>query len=49
MDFLRNPEFGARLVTLMAAFVLVLQIAMVGQRSLIVNVRLFGSQSLQLG
>ena len=49
MDFLRNPEFGARLVTLMAAFVLVLQIAMVGQRSLIVNVRLFGSQSFLLG
>jgi hydrogenase-4 component E len=48
MDLLRNPEFGARLVTLMAAFVLVLQIAMVGQRSLIVNVRLFGSQSFLL-
>jgi hydrogenase-4 component E len=49
MDFLQNPEFGARLVTLMAAFVLVLQIAMVGQRSLILNVRLFGSQSFLLG
>ena len=45
MDFLQNPEFGARVVTLMAALVLVLQIAMVGQRSLIVNVRLFGTQS----
>lgn len=48
MDFLQNPEFGDRLVTLMAAFVLVLQIAMVGQRSLIMNVRLFGSQSVLL-
>lgn len=48
MDFLQNPEFGARVITLMAAFVLVLQIAMVGQRSLLVNVRLFGTQSLLL-
>ena len=48
MDFLQNPEFVDRLVTLMAAFVLVLQIAMVGQRSLIMNVRLFGSQSVLL-
>src|ERR1035437_5896422 len=49
MDFLQNPEFGERLVTLMAAFVLVLQIAMVGQRSLVMNVRLFGAQSFLLG
>ncbi len=48
MDFLQNPEFGAKLVTLMAAFVLVLQIAMVGQRSLIMNIRLFGAQSFLL-
>lgn len=49
MDFLHNPEFGAKLVTLMAAFVLVLQIAMVGQRWLVMNIRLFGTQSFLLG
>ena len=38
MDLLHNPEFGDKLVTLMAAFVLVLQIAMVGQRSLVMNI-----------
>ncbi len=48
MDLLQNPEFGDKLVTLMAAFVLVLQIAMVGQRSLVMNIRLFGAQSLLL-
>jgi hydrogenase-4 component E len=48
MDFLHNPEFGEKLVTLMAAFVLVLQIAMVGQRSLIMNIRVFGTQSALL-
>jgi len=49
MDFLYNPEFGERLVTLMAAMVLVLQIAMVGQRGLAMNIRLFGAQSFLLG
>ncbi len=48
MDFLHNPEFGEKLVTLMAAFVLVLQIAMVGQRWLVMNIRLFGAQSCLL-
>jgi hydrogenase-4 component E len=48
MSLLQDPEFGARLVTLMAAFVLVLQIAIVGQRSLVVNVRMFGTQSALL-
>jgi hydrogenase-4 component E len=48
MDLLQNPEFGDKMVTLMAAFVLVLQIAMVGQRSLIMNIRLFGAQSFLL-
>jgi len=48
MDLLHNPEFGNKLVTLMAAFVLVLQIAMVGQRSVIMNIRLFGTQSFLL-
>ena len=45
MNLLHNPEFGDKLVTLMAAFVLVLQIAMVGQRSLVMNIRLFAAQS----
>jgi hydrogenase-4 component E len=49
MDFLYNPEFGERLVTLMAAMVLVLQIAMVAQRGLVMNIRFFGAQSLLLG
>jgi hydrogenase-4 component E len=49
MDLLHNPEFGDKLVTLMAAFVLVLQIAMVGQRWLVMNIRLFGAQSFLLG
>ncbi len=49
MDFWQNPEFGDKLVTLMAAFVLVLQIAMVGQRWLVMNIRLFGAQSFLLG
>jgi hydrogenase-4 component E len=49
MDLLHNPEFGDKLVTLMAAFVLVLQIAMVGQRSLVMNIRLFAAQSFLLG
>jgi hydrogenase-4 component E len=48
MDLLHNPEFGERVVTLMAAFVLVLQIAMAGQRSLIGNIRIFGTQSALL-
>ncbi len=48
MDLLHNPEFGERLVTLMAASVLVLQIAMVGQRWLVMNIRLFGAQSFLL-
>lgn len=48
MDLLHNPEFGERLITLMAALVLVLQIAMTGQRSLLMNIRLFGTQSFLL-
>jgi hydrogenase-4 component E len=48
MDLLHNPEFGEKLITLMAAFVLVLQIAMVGQRWLVMNIRLFGVQSFLL-
>jgi hydrogenase-4 component E len=48
MHFLQDPEFGGKLVTLMAALVLVLQIAMVGQRWLVMNIRLFGAQSFLL-
>lgn len=46
--FLFDPQFGERMITLMAAFMLVLQIAMVGQRMLITNIRLFALQSLLL-
>jgi hydrogenase-4 component E len=46
--FLFDPQFGERMITLMAAFMLVLQIAMVGQRMLITNIRLFAVQSFLL-
>ena len=48
MDFLRDPQFGDRMITMMAALVLVLQIAMVAQRWLISNIRMFGAQSFLL-
>lgn len=48
MQFFQNPEFGDKLVTLMAALVLVLQIAMVGQRWIVTNIRIFGTQSFLL-
>ena len=48
MHFFQSPEFGDKMVTLMAAMVLVLQIAMVGQRWLITNIRIFGAQSFLL-
>src|SRR5580700_3109367 len=48
MYFFQDPQFGDRVITLMAAFVLVLQIAMVGQRWLITNIRVFAAQSLLL-
>jgi hydrogenase-4 component E len=41
-------QFGDKLVTLMAAFVLVLQIAMVAQRWLVTNIRIFAAQSFLL-
>jgi len=43
-----NPEFGEKMVTLMAAMVLVLQIAMVAQRWLVTNIRIFAAQSFLL-
>ncbi len=48
MDILHNPEFGNRIVTLMAALVLVLQILMAAQRWLVSNIRIFGAQSFLL-
>src|SRR6266496_960472 len=48
MSFWNDPQFGDRMITLMAALVLVLQITMVAQRWLITNIRLFGAQSFLL-
>jgi len=48
MYFFEDPQFGNRMITLMAAFVLVLQIAMVGQRRLVTNIRVFAVQSFLL-
>lgn len=43
-----DPQFGNKLITMMAALVLVLQILMVAQRWLITNIRAFGVQSFLL-
>jgi hydrogenase-4 component E len=48
MHVFEDPQFGDKLVTLMAAMVLVLQIAMVGQRWIVTNIRLFAVQSFLL-
>ena len=48
MYFYQDPLFGERMITLMAALVLVLQIAMVAQRWLVTNIRIFGVQSFLL-
>ena len=48
MHTLPDPQFGDKMVTLMAAMVLVLQIAMVAQRWLVTNIRIFAAQSLLL-
>src|SRR6266540_796569 len=48
MLFWQDPEFGDKIITLMAALVLVLQILMVAQRWLVTNVRAFGVQSFLL-
>ena len=48
MSFVHDPQFGDRMITLMAELVLVLQIAMVGQRWLITNIRMFALQSFLL-
>ena len=48
MSVFQDPEFGNRMVTLMAALVLVLQILMAAQRWLVTNIRIFGMQSFLL-
>jgi hydrogenase-4 membrane subunit HyfE len=48
VTFLQDPEFGDRIITLMAALVLVLQIAAVGQRWLVSSIRIFAAQSFLL-
>ncbi|MFB3776469.1 MAG: hydrogenase [Bryobacteraceae bacterium] len=48
MSVFQNPEFGDKIVTLMAALVLVLQILMAAQRWLVTNIRIFGVQSFLL-
>ena len=45
---LGDPQLGGKLITMMAALVLVLQIMMVGQRWLVTNIRAFGVQSFLL-
>jgi hydrogenase-4 component E len=48
MQIFQDPQFGDKLVTLMAAVVLVLQIAMVAQRWIVMNIRIFAAQSFLL-
>lgn len=48
MFFWQDPQFGNKIITLMAALVLVLQILMVAQRWLVTNIRAFGVQSFLL-
>jgi hydrogenase-4 component E len=48
MYFWQDPQFGNRMITLMASLVLVLQIMMVTQRWLITNIRAFALQSFLL-
>ena len=48
MHLFQDPQFGDKMITLMAALVLVLQIAMVAQRWIVTNIRLFAAQSFLL-
>jgi hydrogenase-4 component E len=48
MHMFQDPQFGDKVVTLMAALVLVLQLAMVGQRWIVTNIRIFAAQSFFL-
>src|ERR1700756_408415 len=49
MHLLQDAAFGDRIITLMAALVLVLQIAAVGQRRIVSSIRIFAVQSFLLG
>lgn len=48
MFFWQDPQFGDKMITLMAACVLVLQILMIAQRGLVTAIRAFGVQSFLL-
>jgi hydrogenase-4 component E len=48
MKPLLDPQLGDRIVTLLAALVLVLQIAMVAQRWIVTHIRIFAAQSFFL-
>jgi hydrogenase-4 component E len=48
MFFWQDPAFGEKMITLMAAFLLVLQIMMVAQHWLVTIIRLFALQSFLL-
>ena len=48
MTHVLDLQFGDRIVTLMAALVLVLQIAMVAQRWIVIHIRIFAAQSFFL-
>ena len=48
MTHVLDLQFGDRIVTLMAALVLVLQIAMVTQRWIVLHIRIFAAQSFFL-
>lgn len=48
MYFWQDPQFGDKMITLMAACVLVLQILMIAQRGLVTAIRAFGVQSFLL-
>ncbi|HMC60257.1 MAG TPA: hypothetical protein VKJ01_13790, partial [Candidatus Solibacter sp.] len=48
ISFIPDMQFGDKMVTLMAAIVLVMQIAMVAQRWIVTNIRIFAAQSFLL-
>jgi hydrogenase-4 component E len=48
MNLTDDPRIGERIINLMAAVVLVLQIGMVAQRWLVTNIRIFAAQSFLL-
>ncbi len=48
MPLWSDPHFGQTMITLMTAAVLVLQITLVAQKSLVASIRVFGVQSLLL-